>query len=271
MNSCTIGEQNQYQISKQSQQQNKQEDLMNQGILCLHKGAKASTREELDLIPVPPETETYQPVSHYGLANKLITISRDILTGYTLSKESYGIAREGQQLFGVLQFQNTADDIGLAIGFRNSYDKSMSVGLACGASVFVCDNLAFSGSITIMRKHTKFVWDELEEKAILTCYRAQHNYKEILNDVDKFKALPFSTDEGFSHMGVLYGKDIIGPRQMAVAKTQWLSPKYPDFKPLNAWSLYNAITESLKTSPPQEIMENHIQLHDYFKNFVLNS
>jgi len=244
---------------------------MNQSMLILHSGAKAITRDELDLIPVPPETETYTPVSHYGLANKLLTISRNILTGFTLSKESYGIAKDGKQLFGVLQFSNTADDIGLAIGFRNSYDKSMSVGLACGASVFVCDNLAFSGNITIMRKHTKFVWKELEDKAVVTCYGAQHNYKEILDDVEKFKALPFDTDMGFSHMGVLYGKDIISPRQMAVAKDQWLKPKYPDFEPRNAWSLYNAITESLKTSPPQEIMERHIQLHDYFKNFVLNS
>src|SRR5271157_4949259 len=82
----------------------KEEDFMNEGILCLHKGAKACTRDELDLIPVPPETETYQPVSHYGLTSKLLTIARDILTGFTLSKESYGLAREGHQLFGVLQF-----------------------------------------------------------------------------------------------------------------------------------------------------------------------
>ena len=245
---------------------------MNEGILCLHKGAKACTRDELDLIPVPPETETYQPVSHYGLTSKLLTIARDILTGFTLSKESYGLAREGHQLFGVLQFKNTIDDIGLAIGFRNSYDKSMSVGLACGASVFVCDNLALSGSITIMRKHTKMVWVELEEKAITTCYRAQLNYAQILDDVDKFKAFPFNdNDAGFSHMGVLYGKDIISPRQMAVAKTQWLRPQYAEFKPRNAWSLYNSITESLKTSPPQEIMEKHIELHDYFKSFVGSS
>jgi len=62
---------------------------MNEGILCLHKGAKTCAINELDLIPVPPETETYQPVSHYGLTSKLLTIARDILTGFTIELHDY--------------------------------------------------------------------------------------------------------------------------------------------------------------------------------------
>ena len=127
---------------------------MKDSTLILHKGAKACTRDDLDLIPMPEKTATYQPVSHYQLANRLLTISQDIMSGFTLSGEKYGIARDGNQLFAVLQFRNTHEDIGLALGFRNSYDKSMSVGFACGASVFCCDNMALTGDIVVMRKHT---------------------------------------------------------------------------------------------------------------------
>jgi hypothetical protein len=196
---------------------------MKDSTLILHKGAKACTRDDLDLIPMPEKTATYQPVSHYGLANKLLTISQDIMSGFTLSGEKYGIARDGNQLFAVLQFRNTHEDIGLALGFRNSYDKSMSVGFACGASVFCCDNMALTGDIVVMRKHTKSVWEELEERAISSCYRAMQNYRQVVLDAGLFKALPMDTDAGFSHLGRLYGHDLLGPRQIPSRRSSGLN------------------------------------------------
>jgi hypothetical protein len=106
--------------------------------LVLHRGAIKANRGELDLIPVPAPTESYQPVSHFELASKRVTIGQDILTDYTLIGENYGLARQGQQLFAVLKFQKGDNGMALSVGFRNSYDKSMTVGLCCGASVFVC-------------------------------------------------------------------------------------------------------------------------------------
>lgn len=237
--------------------------------LILHCGGKAVERKELDLIPMPEATGTYYPVSHYGLANKLLTITQDILTGFELMDESYGVAREGLQLFGLLQFKN-GSDMALAIGFRNSYDKSMSIGLACGASVFVCDNLALSGEIVVMRKHTKNVWAELEEKAITTCYRASHTYKQIVGEAEALKQIAYDDDRAYADLGVLYGHDIISPRQLTVAVKEWRKPSHDAFNPRNAWSLYNAVTESLKTSPPQEVMENHVSLHDFYKERVID-
>ena len=48
--------------------------------LMLHRGAIEVKRHELELVPLPEETESYQPVSHYHLADRLLTIGRDILT-----------------------------------------------------------------------------------------------------------------------------------------------------------------------------------------------
>ena len=50
-------------------------------------GGKCVGREELEAIPVPEATDSYQPVSHFVLANTLATIGQDLLRGYTLAKE----------------------------------------------------------------------------------------------------------------------------------------------------------------------------------------
>jgi hypothetical protein len=151
--------------------------------LLMHKeGGRYVAKEELDLIPMPEATESYVPVSHYHLADKFLTISQDILRDYTLIGENYGIARQGNQLFAVLKFKNDNSEMGLSIAFRNSYDRSMAIGMAVGSQVFCCDNLSLSGEIVVMKKHTKNVWAELEETAIATIYKSQKNYEQIVCD-----------------------------------------------------------------------------------------
>ena len=138
----------------------------------------------------------------------------------------------------------------------------MSVGIAIGASVFVCDNLALTGDIAIMRKHTANVWNDLEELTITTIYRSQHNFTKIVEDAEIMRGRYLSNDDAFRMIGLMYGNDIISPRQIPVVKREWLNPTQPDFEERNVWSLYNAVTESLKSSPPNKIMEKHIALHE---------
>lgn len=230
--------------------------------ILMHRGGELVTKDQLDLIPLPEPTDSYMPVSHYDLADKFLMISQDILRDYTLVGENYGIARQGNQFFAVLKFQREKSEIGLSIAFRNSYDRSMAIGLAIGASVFVCDNLALSGEIVVMKKHTKNVWTELEEKAIATIYKSQNNYEQLIGDADVFKSLAMDNDDAFRAMGLLFGNNIISPRQLTVLKEEWLKPSHQEFEPRNLWSLYNAATESLKSSPPVTIMEKHIRLHE---------
>lgn len=236
--------------------------------ILMHRGGELVSREQLDLITLPEATDSYVPVSHYHLADKMLTISQDILRDYTLIGENYGIARQGNQLFAVLKFKNEKSEMGLSIAFRNSYDRSMAIGMAVGANVFVCDNLALSGDITVMKKHTKNVWSELEETAIATIYKSQKNYEQIVCDSETFKGLPVCDNEAFQLMGVLFGNNIIGPRQLTVVKDEWLKPSHAEFEPRNMWSLYNSATEALKSSPPISIMEKHCQLHNSIKMIV---
>jgi len=231
--------------------------------LLIHKGGEYCSLDDLRDIPLPQETRTYKPVSHFDLAKNLAEVSSGLMRGYQLEKAQYGLARDGNQMFGVHTYRNgISSSMGLSIGFRNSYDKSMSVGIAIGASVFVCDNLALTGDIAIMRKHTANVWNDLEELTITTIYRSQNNFTKIVEDAEIMRSRYLSNDDAFRMIGLMYGNDIISPRQIPIVKREWLNPSQSDFEGRNMWSLYNAVTESLKTAPPNKIMEKHIALHE---------
>jgi len=229
--------------------------------LLVHTGGKIVTRDDLALIEVPEATETYIPVPHNHLADSLSTIGQDILKGFTLYKEQYALARDGSQMFGVLVFKKDHSELGLSIGFRNSYDKSMAIGIAIGAEVFVCDNLAFTGDITVLKKHTANVWASLEDTAISTLYRSQKNFEKIIEDSASLHGLSIDNADAFKMIGLLFGHGILTPRQLPLVKKEWLNPNYEEFKPRTMWSFYNACTETLKTCPPIVIMEKHIALH----------
>lgn len=229
--------------------------------MFLHRDGKEVTREQLDLIPLPEESDTYKPVSHFELANKLLTISEVVLKDYVIVGEHYGLARNGNQMFAYFKFQKEVGDMALSLAFRNSYDRSMSIGLAVGANVFVCDNLALQGEIVVMKKHTKNVWLTLEQTCIQTLYNSQACFRKITEDAQTMKRRPLDDAEAFRIMGLLYGRDIVSPRQLTIVKDQWLRPSHTEFEPRTLWSLYNACTEALKSSPPLSIMERHVRLH----------
>jgi len=216
---------------------------------------------DLQDIPMPPSSVTYQPISHYDLAERVLMIATDILHDFEFHQEQFGIARDGAQMFGVLTFRGGSDEMGLSIGLRNSLDKSLAVGLSLGSSVFVCDNLCFSGDITTFRKHTANIGDELDRLILSTLYSHRKNYLQIQGDAYSMKHQKLDDEDAFRWMGLLYGKGVITPRQLQVVKREWLEPSYEAFGERNKWSLYNAVTEGLKSAPPHKIMERHIQLH----------
>jgi len=133
--------------------------------------------------------------------------------------------------------------------------------IAIGASVFVCDNLALQGDIVIMRKHTKNVWNELEDLSIATLYKSQMTFDQIVADSTVLKRQRLKNDEAFMFMGMLFGYHIVSPRQLSVLKEEWLRPSHTEFEERNMWSLFNATTESLKSCPPVTIMEKHSQAY----------
>jgi hypothetical protein len=241
-------------------------------IITIKKGVVMSTLSgknrvgfsDLQMVPPPERTKSYVPVRHDELANMTRSIAGNILHDFSLYKEEYVLAREGRHMFGVLTYKNHSDEMGLSIGIRNSYDKSLSVGCTLGASVFVCDNLVFKGDIAVFRKHTSNVLQDIGQMILSAIYAQKEKYERIQQDAEHLKRLDITDDTAFRLMGLLFGKGIVTPRQLPTIKENWLNPPYEDFEGRNAWSLYNSCTEALKTTPPALIMQKHIQLHGVF-------
>jgi len=229
--------------------------------LLLHSGGELASMEELAAIPLPKETSTYKPVSHQQLATMLGAIASDLLPEFELVNTQFGLARDGMQMFGIHTLKNGSSAMGLSIGFRNSYNKSLSVGIAVGGSVFVCDNLVLTGEVTVLKKHTLNVVASIEALALSAIYKSRAAFNQIQADAEVMKGITMSDNEAYRMLGLIYGKGIITPRMIPVVKNEWLKPSHDDFEERNLWSFYNAVTESLKSSPPQSIMERHLNLH----------
>lgn len=214
--------------------------------LCLDtSGSARVTPQEIALIPLPERTRSYAPIHHLDILQRVT--DRAQANGLALSTMDLGIAREGRQFFASLTFDGGDDVAALSIGVRNSYDKSLSVGVATGSRVFVCSNLCFSGSgLTVMRKHTTNVSRDLDGMLGRAIGGAERQFEASIAARKRMAALPMSTDDGYAALGRLLGAKLLSPTQATVAFAEWRQPRHADFEPRNAWSLYNAVTEGLK-------------------------
>ncbi len=231
--------------------------------LLLHQGGQECSLQDLQSIPLPAETRSFKPVGHYDLAVKIAQVASELLREFTLHNSQYGVARDGAQLFGVHTFKNANEELGLSIAFRNSLDKSLALGLAFGAQVMACSNLALTGSIVKIRKHTTNVHTDLEEMILTGVYRARTSFISAVDEAAKMKRIEIDDNGAYRALGHLFGHKVLSPRQMPIALKEWDHPSHDEFEPRTLWSLYNATTEALKSSPPQSIMERHIGLHQH--------
>ena len=231
--------------------------------LLVHRGGHIVTRDDLALVPVPGSDRQLSAGAArasggdavhaigQGHPQRLHPAQRAVRPG-----QGWQPAVRGARL---QERGHRTGDCPSASG--NSYDKSMAIGIAIGAEVFVCDNLALTGDITIMKKHTQNVWQGLEDAAIATLYRSQKNFQKIVADSETLKGRMLDDTEAFKLIGLMFGHGILTPRQLPVVKNEWLHPGHTEFEARNMWSFYNGCTESLKSCPPVMIMEKHIQLH----------
>ena len=170
-------------------------------------------------------------------------------------------------MFGVLSYESTlSPDISLSIGVRNSYDQSLAVGVCMGAKVFVCDNLMFSGDIRVSRKHTGDVLEDIEKMISNSMAIAPMRHRDLLRDSELMMEHDLVDDEAYSILGMAYGRGILKPRQLLGAKTAWENAPHEEFEDRNLWSLYNAMTEALKTSTHRNVLESHSLAHGLVMN-----
>ena len=130
-------------------------------------------------------------------------------------------------------------------------------GLACGANVFVCDNLSFSGEIKLARKHTRHIQRDLPRliaSAIgkLGSMQAAQDRRFTAYDahvIDVAHCPAGSTPDQVSDGLIMqaYRAGVIASSNIGQVLQEWDRPEQPAFRdlPRNLWRLFNAFTSVL--------------------------
>jgi hypothetical protein len=215
--------------------------------LMLHTGARSADREHLALIPTPSRTQSWVPIPHGRLLGGVQGCLER--AGLAVVSEAHGLTRDGNRYFGLLQVAHgdTDSDFGLIVGLRNSHDKSFPAGLVVGASVFVCDNLSFSGEVKLARKHTAHVERDLPQ----LIERAIGKLGELRRKQDERFAgyRQHELSDGNAHDLIIRSLDarVIPVTRLPLVLREWREPRHPEFREgRTAWRLFNAFTEGLK-------------------------
>lgn len=221
--------------------------------------------------PLPARTTTYSPVSH---AEIIDAIQANARTNYlTIVRDRMYSNALGTRVTGFYDVEDGTDfgsvhGLKMMFGYRNSYDKSMSVAFVAGGSVWICGNGCISGDLmAFKRKHTGTVADELNEKIQIGVDRMKTDFGRLVMEVDVMKNYSLTQRQKAEILGIMYfERNLVTPTQLSIVKNELTNSEH--FKEDNAWSLYNNVTESLKKSHPVDIIRDHIKFHGFMKEIT---
>ena len=190
---------------------------------------------------------SYQPISH----NLLIDKTRKHLTdgGFEVVDECHNLARQGKRYFGLFEVthptrENT--DRGTIIGLRNAHDKCFPAGLCAGDAPFVCDNLIFTNSVKLARRHTKNIFAELDSVIARTLGKLFTFWGGQDQRIDSYKAFDLTNPQVNDLVIRAYKAGAISKTKVVDVVNQWEKSDHPAFWDRNMNSLYNAFTEVYK-------------------------
>ena len=229
--------------------------------LCMCEG-KFVDRNEVALVETPTGTDSWHPVPHIEVIEAVTEVVK--AHDWTITEEQFGLAREGQKLFGVMKINKSSSaDWTRCIGLRNSHDKSFSVGLSAGISVMVCSNMAFGGTMVIKRRHTSRI--ELAELVDVAVNELENEFLILETVCEELKVQYLRNDDEArsrivraAEIGAINSSDILPVFQ------EFKRPRHDDFLEPTRWSLLNAFTETIKKYTPQRIDHSYLALNRAF-------
>lgn len=231
--------------------------------LMLHRGARPATRDEVARVATPDHTRTWFPIPHAGLLDGVQAALERV--GLRVIDESHGLGRDGNRLFSLLRLSDSIDpgDFKLAVGVRNSHDRSIPAGLVVGATVMICDNLSFSGSVKLARKHTAHIARDLPQLIDTAVGR--------LGDLRRSQELRFASykqhelTDAQAHDLFVNALDarVLPVTRLPLAIREWRAPRHFEFREggKTAWRFFNAVTEVLKGTDLQTLPRRTTALH----------
>ena len=204
-------------------------------------------RNEIATVPTPTGTTSWKPVPHMDVIDAVTEAVK--AKNWQILDEQYGLAREGQRMFGVMRINNSSSpEWSRCIGIRNSHDQSLSVGLAACISVMCCSNLAFGGAMVLKRRHTSRI--ELGNLVLTAVDELEMEFLNLETVSEDLKLHEVRADEAravivrAAEVGAVNSCDIVPIFR------EFQNPSHEEFTEPTRWSLLNAFTEHAKKYSP---------------------
>ena len=231
------------------------------------KKSYVTAKDILLTAEIPQETKTYKPVTHQQLID--LTLESIHQAGFTLDKEIYSAARDGQVANGRYTITNVADsEMQLQIGWQNSYDKTRSLKFAIGTHILICSNGCVSGDYGAFKKKHQGEIQTFTPNAITEYIKqAGDAFTRIQADRDVMKSREITRRTAAELIGrMIIEENIIESTQLNIIRGQMDNPSFDYGAPNSLWELYQHTTYAMKEVHPSFWMRNHINAHTFFVN-----
>ena len=190
---------------------------------------------------------SYQPIAHHELVERTKGFLGD--NGFTIQDEVHSLARDNNHYFGLFSVDhpNRAEsDRGCVVGLRNSHDKTFPAGLCAGDAPFVCDNLIFTNTIKLARRHTRNILQDLNftiNRALGKLFGFWHGQD---NRIEAYKNFEIGNAQANDIVIRAAKAGALPKSKIMDVVNQWESSDHPEFWDRSVNSLYNAFTEVYK-------------------------
>lgn len=212
--------------------------------LVNHCGARQVNAAELARIEPPAPTRTWFPLAHRALLDSVCESLEG--AGFAICRSRLSVSHGGARFFGTLDLTTSiVEGISLAVGVRNSNDQSFPIGFCCGQRVFVCDNLAFTSEIVVSKKHTRFGQERYLEGLARAVASLDQYRQSAAGWIERMQGRHLSNDKANSLLLQAYERKIIGLRLLPLVVEEWRRPTREEYRPRNAYSLFNCFTDVL--------------------------
>lgn len=218
---------------------------------------------------LPERTKSYTPISHRSIIRNIENACDD--NNLSIVDRSYQVNDNYSQVTGKYTLSLDDGETGCMLAWQNSYNKTMSVKFAAGASVFICSNGMVSGEYAMARKHTGNSDLELLSFIKNSLNNSVDNFHEVVQMKEDMKTIRLTENSINELIGNVFLNETLRIEQLSFVKKEYIAPTYNyGVDKNNLWNIYNLFTDSIeRKSHPSLYLTQNQAITNLIKNRFL--
>jgi len=239
-------------------------------------------RKDLDgyMFQPPLGSDTHRPIAWAGIID--IVQHRASRAGWEIDDISLKVGGKKRgtdvygELYGTIALKGGDGHLAPQIALRTSYNKNYATQLCAGARVLVCSNGMFIGDYAMARQKAtgRDGWDPadlLDQQCQITFGLLSEVFELSQRKRDDLAKYTLGSDdwEAYALLGNASGQGVLPSTVYQEALRQWKKPEHNEFKPRDAWSLYNACTHGAKKVSAGATIDVLTDIDKFFSRHVI--